>query len=39
MKDITLTATWKGSDGRTRSLTYFTRYGQSGLSDFFYTSH
>jgi type II secretory pathway pseudopilin PulG len=39
MKDITLTATWRGSDGRTRSLTYFTRYGQNGLSDFFYTTH
>ncbi len=39
MKDITLTATWRGSDGRTRSLTYFTRYGQNGISDFFYTSH
>jgi type II secretory pathway pseudopilin PulG len=39
MKDITLTATWKGSDGRTRSLTYFTRYGQNGISDFFFTPH
>jgi type II secretory pathway pseudopilin PulG len=39
MKDIVLTATWKGSDGRTRSLTYFTRYGQIGISDFFYTTH
>jgi len=39
MKDITLTATWRGSDGRSRSLTYFTRYGQNGLSDFFYTTH
>lgn len=39
MKDITLTATWKGSDGRQRSLSYFTRYGKYGLSDFFYTTH
>lgn len=39
MKDITLTATWRGSDGRQRSLTYFTRYGKNGLSDFFYTTH
>ncbi|HVS51881.1 MAG TPA: prepilin-type N-terminal cleavage/methylation domain-containing protein [Opitutaceae bacterium] len=39
MVDITLTATWKGSDGRSRSLSYFTRYGQNGVSDFFYTSH
>ena len=39
MKDITLTATWKGSDGRNRTLTYSTRYGQNGISDFFYTSH
>lgn len=39
MKDIVLTATWKGSDGRTRSLTYFTRYAQDGISDFFYTVH
>jgi Tfp pilus assembly protein PilV len=39
MKDITLTASWKGSDGRTRTLMYFTRYGQNGLSDFFYTTH
>lgn len=39
MKDITLTATWTGADGRSRSLTYFTRYGQNGISDFFYTTH
>ncbi|PTX91727.1 hypothetical protein [Opitutus sp. ER46] len=38
MLDITLTATWKGSDGRSRSLTYFTRYGRNGISDFFYTT-
>ena len=39
MKVITLTATWTGSDGRPHSLSYTTRYGQNGLSDFFYTSH
>ena len=39
MKDITLTATWRGSDGRMHSLKYMTRYGRNGISDFFYTSH
>jgi hypothetical protein len=39
MKDITLTATWRGSDGRTHSLKYMTRYARNGISDFFYTSH
>jgi Tfp pilus assembly protein PilV len=39
MKDITLTATWRGSDGRSHTLTYFTRYAQNGISDFFYTTH
>ena len=36
MRVITLTATWQGSDGRSHSLSYTTRYGQSGLSDFLY---
>jgi len=39
MKDITLTATWNGIDGRQHSLSYTTRYGKNGISDFFYTSH
>ena len=39
MKDITLTATWTGVDGKSHSLSYTTRYAQNGLSDFFYTSH
>ncbi len=39
MKDITLKATWTGVDGKSHSLSYTTRYGQNGLSDFFYTSH
>lgn len=39
MKDVTLTATWTGTDGRQQSLSYTTRYGQNGISDFFYTTH
>jgi Tfp pilus assembly protein PilV len=39
MKDITLTATWTSIDGKSHSLSYTTRYGQNGISDFFYTSH
>jgi prepilin-type N-terminal cleavage/methylation domain-containing protein len=39
MKEITLTATWKGMDGRMHSLSYITYYGKNGLSDFFYTTH
>lgn len=39
MKDITLTAAWTGIDGKSHSLSYTTRYGKNGLSDFFYTSH
>jgi type II secretory pathway pseudopilin PulG len=39
MKDITLTATWTDTFGRQHSLSYTTRYGQNGISDFFYTSH
>ena len=39
MMDITLTATWNGIDGRQHSLSYTSRYGQNGISDFFYTSH
>src|SRR4051812_47316227 len=30
MKDITLSATWRGADGRSHTLTYTTRYGQNG---------
>ena len=39
MRIITLTASWTGIDGRPHSVSYLTRYGQNGLSDFFYTSH
>jgi hypothetical protein len=36
---ITLTATWKGTDGRPHTLSYTTRYAHHGVSDFFYTAH
>lgn len=39
MKKITLTANWKGLDGRPHTLSYVTYYGQNGLSDFFYTTN
>jgi Tfp pilus assembly protein PilV len=39
MVQITLTARWTGSDGHAQSLSYFTRYAQNGISDFFYTTH
>ncbi len=39
MKEITLDATWRGSDGRTHSARFITRYGKSGLYDYFYTAH
>lgn len=39
MKEITLEATWRGSDGRTHSARFITRYGKSGLYDYFYTAH
>jgi Tfp pilus assembly protein PilV len=39
MRVITLTATWKGIDDRTHSLSYTTYYARYGLSDFFYSSH
>lgn len=35
MIKITLTITWKSSDGRTISRSYITYYGQNGLYDFF----
>jgi Tfp pilus assembly protein PilV len=38
MKKITLTANWRGLDGRPHSLSYITYYGQNGISDFFYTT-
>jgi Tfp pilus assembly protein PilV len=39
MKEITLTATWRGYDGRAHTTRLITRYGRSGLYDYFYTSH
>ncbi|MFA6287638.1 MAG: prepilin-type N-terminal cleavage/methylation domain-containing protein [Opitutaceae bacterium] len=39
MKEITLVATWRGYDGLSHTLRLITRYGKSGLYDYFYTSH
>jgi prepilin-type N-terminal cleavage/methylation domain-containing protein len=39
MKEITLVATWKGYDGRPHTARLITRYGQTGLNDYFYTAH
>jgi Tfp pilus assembly protein PilV len=39
MKEITLIASWKGIDGRQHSARLITRYGRTGLNDYFYTAH
>lgn len=39
MKEITLTATWNGYDGRPHTARLITRYGRTGLNDYFYTAH
>lgn len=39
MKEITLESTWRGYDGRPHSARFLTRYGKSGLYDYFYTAH
>lgn len=39
MKQITLVSTWNGYDGRPHTVSYITRYGRSGLYDYFYTAH
>ena len=39
MKEITLTATWNGHDGRAHRARFVTRYSKSGLYDYFYTAH
>jgi hypothetical protein len=39
MKEITLVASWRGIDGRSHSARYITRYGKTGLYDYFYTAH
>lgn len=35
MKEIDLTATWTGIDGRPHSLQYTSYYGQNGLHDYY----
>jgi type II secretory pathway pseudopilin PulG len=39
MKQIVLTASWRGVDGRSHSARMITRYGKNGLNDYFYTVH
>jgi Tfp pilus assembly protein PilV len=39
MKQISLTATWHGYDGRPHTARLITRYGRNGLNDYFYTVH
>ncbi len=39
MKEIVLNAEWRGYDGRPQSARLITRYGKSGLNDYFYTTH
>jgi len=38
MKEITLVTTWKGYDGRPHTARLITRYGKTGLNDYFYTA-
>lgn len=39
MKEIILIATWHGYDGRSHTVRFMTRYGKTGLYDYFYTAH
>ena len=39
MKEITVTATWRGYDNRPHTARLITRYSRSGLNDYFYTTH
>jgi Tfp pilus assembly protein PilV len=39
MKEIVLEASWSGYDGRPHTAKFITRYGKSGLYDYFYTAH
>ena len=39
MKQIAVTTSWRGYDGRTHTAKLLTRYGKTGLYDYFYTSH
>jgi two-component system response regulator DevR len=39
MKEILLVSSWRGYDGRAHTARVVTRYGKSGLYDYFYTAH
>ncbi len=39
MKEITLTAEWRGYDGRPHTARLVTRYGHNGLNDYISTVH
>lgn len=39
MKQIAITSTWRGYDGRNHTAKLITRYSKTGLYDYFYTSH
>ena len=39
MRDVTLYAIWRGIDNKLHWLSYYSRYGRNGISDFFYTVH
>lgn len=39
MREITLTVSWNGHDGRSHTNNYITRYCKNGLYDFYYTAH
>lgn len=38
MKEITVRASWGGLDGRSHVASIVTRYSQSGLNDYYYTT-
>ncbi|MBA4138043.1 MAG: hypothetical protein C0518_12055 [Opitutus sp.] len=39
MKEITLTAEWRGYDGRPHTTRLITRYAKNGLNDYISTAH
>jgi Tfp pilus assembly protein PilV len=39
MKEIVLTASWHGYDGRVHAVGMITRYCRNGLNDYYYTIH
>lgn len=39
MKEIILISNWHGYDGRSHTVRLVTRYGKTGLYDYFYTAH